>query len=188
MQSDGPENFIDRASREEVSAGSTEEPSRTSPSGPLHELRQLDLRDEEKVRLAKEQSKFFAYEDECRAKRRKQDAEAEKARHEATKARHEAAMAGHEATKARHEANAREWTARHARKRSLTVLWRDWIFLGILVIATFTGIGAIVYGITTEATRATVTGVAILSGPSGTAILGLTRNRSGDDENQGARS
>jgi cation transport ATPase len=172
VQSDGPKNFIDPASREQVGTGSTEEPDHTPHPGPLG-LRQLDLQD-----------------DERQAKQRKQDAEAEKAKHEAAKAKHEAAKAKHEAaktrheaTKVRHEANAQEWTAKHARKRSLTNLWRDWIFLGILIIVTLTGVGTIAYGVATETIRAMVTGVALLSGPSGTAILGLTRNRSRNDDN-----
>jgi len=171
VQSDGPKNFIDPASREKVGPSPTEKPSGPPPSELRHEFHQIDLRDERG------------------AERRRQDAKAKKAEHEATKAehearktKHEATKARHEATKARHEANAEESTTKNAGKRSLTDLWRDWIFLGILVIATLTGIGAIVYGIATGTTRAMVTGVAVISGPSGTAVLGLVRRRPREDE------
>lgn len=138
MQSDGPENFIDPASNQEASTGSSEEPSRTMVPG-------------------------------------------SRAEHEATKAKYEAEKARYEAVKAKHEASAKGWTKRHARKRSLTDLWRDWISLGILVVTALTGIGTILAGVVTETTQVLVAGVAILSGTSGTAIVGLTRNRPPDD-------
>jgi hypothetical protein len=104
------------------------------------------------------------------------------AEHEATKAKYEAAKARYEAVKAKHEAGAKKWAKKHAGKRSLTNLLRDWISLGILVVTFLTGIGTILVGVATETTQVLLAGVAILSGTSGTAIVGLTRNRPPGDE------
>lgn len=83
-----------------------------------------------------------------------------------------------------HEASASEWGEKHARKRSQTDLWRDWISLGILVVTALTGIGTMIVGASTGTTQVLVAGVTILSGTSGSAILGLTRNRPPDREDQ----
>lgn len=179
MPSDGPENFIDSASGEEGSPGSSEQ-RHTAPPGPppgqgstsdgldrfersIREFRPLDLRDAERIKLEKEREELFAFRDDCRAKRRKQDADAKKAEH---------------------EASASEWDEKHARKRSLTDLWRDWILLGILIVTMLTGVGTIVVGAITGTTQVLVAGVAILSGTSGSAILGLKRSHPPDSDDQ----
>lgn len=71
--------------------------------------------------------------------------------------------------------------AKYEATRAKTDLWRDWISLGILVVTAFTGIGTIFAGVATGTTQVLLAGVAVLSGTSGTAIVGLTRGRAPGD-------
>lgn len=119
----------------------------------------FDLKSRQGIELAQEQLTLL----ERLTAWRKQDAEATKAEAEASKAGAEAAKAGHQEKAEIGRLKARSW--------------REWSYLGIVILLTVVGTGLVVCGLLQDAMLARL-GAGLLLAPGSAATFGLSRSRS----------
>lgn len=125
----------------------------------------FDLKSREGIELAQEQLTLL----ERLTVWRKQEAEAAKAEAEASRTGAEAAKAGHQEKAERGRLRARSW--------------REWSYLGIVILLAAVGTGLVICGLLQDAMLVRL-GAGLLLAPGSAAALGLSRARSAPSDSR----